>query len=173
MRQQVIAGLLEALPFFGSLVPSRRHALAALMTIQYYDSGAVIFREGDPASGVFFIASGQVRIGKGEGEGQVRFERFLATLEAGDVFGELSLLLDEPRTAGALVTRPAELFKLDRAKFLGLLEARDELSWHLYQVLLQQASERLRDAVQTGSRAQTGPADTAAMVAGLSRITWR
>lgn len=165
--------VLRAASFFSDLDDSELERIAELVEPVDLPKGQVLFSEGSPSDAVYFIVSGQVRVGKGQGEGPTRFERFLATLEAGDVFGELSLLLDEPRTAGVLASEPTRLLRLGRDRFLGLLEARDELSWHLHQVLLVQASERLRDAVTTGARPQTGPADTQAMINGLVRLSWR
>ena len=47
LQVTVIEGMLASLPFFGTLVPSRRLGLAGLMTISWHDMSSVIFREGD------------------------------------------------------------------------------------------------------------------------------
>lgn len=57
--------------------------------------GAVIVREGDPGDAAYMIVSGQCRAYRTVG-GQ---QETLAMMGAGEVFGEMALLLDEPRAA--------------------------------------------------------------------------
>jgi CRP-like cAMP-binding protein len=57
-------------------------------------AGAVIFREGDKADGLFIIKSGQVGIRLGN--------RTLAELTVNNIFGEMALIDDAPRSATAV-----------------------------------------------------------------------
>jgi CRP-like cAMP-binding protein len=57
----------------------------------------VLFREGDPGEEMFFIRSGTILVSKVVSG---RVEQILSRLQAGDVFGEMSVFGDEPiRTA--------------------------------------------------------------------------
>ena len=62
------------------------------------DPGEVIFREGDPGDNLYLVLAGQVIVTK-------RFagvgEEALAFLERGDIFGEMALIDEQPRSAGA------------------------------------------------------------------------
>ncbi len=60
-----------------------------------FPPGAVIIREGDVGDAAYMIVSGQCRAYRTVGAGQ----ETLAVMGAGDVFGEMALLLDEPRAA--------------------------------------------------------------------------
>ncbi len=57
--------------------------------------GTVIFREGDVGDAAYMIVSGKCRAYRAVQGGQ----ETLAVMDSGDVFGEMALLLDEPRAA--------------------------------------------------------------------------
>lgn len=155
---------------FATLDEDELQRLSELLRPIEVEKGQLLFAEGTPSDAVYFVESGEVRIGKGEGMPPSRFARFLATLGPGDVFGELSLVLDQPRTAGALVTESGLLFRMDKADFEALLEARDEFSWHLQQALLVQASARLRDAL---AQVVEDPAESSVMGDRILSFGWR
>lgn len=73
--------------------------------------GQVLFKEGDPGRTMYIIHSGKVRITKGPEK------RVLATLGAGEFFGEMAILLQQPRGATAEIAEDAELLELDKKKF--------------------------------------------------------
>jgi serine/threonine-protein kinase len=60
-----------------------------------FEPGARIIREGDIGDAAYMIVSGRCRAYRAVGDGQ----ETLAMMGAGDVFGEMALLLDEPRAA--------------------------------------------------------------------------
>jgi CRP-like cAMP-binding protein len=55
----------------------------------------------------------------------------LRTLGPGEVFGEIGLLSNVPRTATVTATAPGRLFALDRTGFLGLVDAGPGLTTQL------------------------------------------
>ena len=60
-----------------------------------YAAGETIIREGDTSTEMFIIQEGKVAVTKRIGDNEV----FLATLQRGDFFGEMSLLESLPRNA--------------------------------------------------------------------------
>ncbi len=60
-----------------------------------FPPGSVIIREGDVGDAAYMIVSGTCRVSRQTGDGQEN----IGTMGAGDVFGEMALLLDEPRAA--------------------------------------------------------------------------
>ncbi len=72
--------------------------------------GAVIIREGDVGDAAYMIVSGTCRAFRTVGD---RTET-LATMSAGEVFGEMALLLDERRAASVEATTPVTLLVLDK-----------------------------------------------------------
>jgi len=81
------------------LIRSRCH-------IRYYKKDEHIFREGEPGIGLYIILEGKVEIYKQSTDKKT----ILSTLEKGDFFGELGLLLtDKPRSASAIAIEPTTL----------------------------------------------------------------
>jgi CRP-like cAMP-binding protein len=64
-------------------------------TVQY-PAGAIIFRQGYPGDHAYIVQQGEVDIFLEEID---RTETHLATLGAGEMFGELALLEEKPRSA--------------------------------------------------------------------------
>jgi len=60
-----------------------------------FSPGEIIIREGDVGDAAYMIVAGRCRAYRNLGDGQ----ETLATMGTGDVFGEMALLLDEPRAA--------------------------------------------------------------------------
>ncbi|HEY3495169.1 MAG TPA: protein kinase [Polyangiaceae bacterium] len=78
---------------------------------QAYADGQLVIREGDTGEAAYIIVSGRCRAFRKADDG----EETLATMGPGDVFGEMALLLDEPRAASVVAVEPCTLLVLDRA----------------------------------------------------------
>ena len=96
---------------------------------KFIKAGSVIFREGDEAHELFVIKSGQVRIQLGN--------RSLAELSANDVFGEMALIDNEPRSATALAVTDVELVAVSEKQFLFLVGQTPYFALKVMRVLAQ------------------------------------
>lgn len=79
----------------------------------YFHQGEVIFCEGDFGDRLFVIISGDVDI--------IRHGQAIASLKAGDVFGEMALISDEMRSAQALARTDVHAVGISRASFQQLV----------------------------------------------------
>ena len=80
----------------------------------HFKKGNVIFKEQDEGSKkIYFIDSGRVRIVKKVGDS----EATLAILDAGDFFGELSLITGNKRVASAVAVTDCKLHTMDKETF--------------------------------------------------------
>lgn len=86
-------------------------------------SGQVVFREGDQGSEMYIVESGAIDILRA-----ARGREPLATLGAGDFFGEMAILEDQPRFATAIARMPTRLLRIDRAAFPGLIASNVEIA---------------------------------------------
>ncbi len=77
---------------------------------QVFTPGTLIVREGDVGDAAYMISSGKCRAFRNVDGGQ----ETLATMEAGDVFGEMALLLDEPRAASVEAVDQVTALVLDK-----------------------------------------------------------
>ncbi len=89
------------------LIPSVRRAR--------FEPGETVFREGDEGRWVYFIESGEVQIIRGEeGPGDCQD---VARLGPTDVFGEIALVSDVPRTATARACSAVSTLRIPRTAF--------------------------------------------------------
>jgi CRP/FNR family cyclic AMP-dependent transcriptional regulator len=78
------------------------------------DAGTVIFREGDQGSEMFGIVDGEVEVRGGEALAQ--------RLGPREIFGEMALVDDSPRSATAVAAADTTLAIIDRHRFLFLVQ---------------------------------------------------
>jgi eukaryotic-like serine/threonine-protein kinase len=78
--------------------------------------GSLIIREGDPGDSAYMIVSGQCRAFRtiDAAQGSASGQETLATMGAGDVFGEMALILDEPRAASVEAVDQVTVLVLDK-----------------------------------------------------------
>ena len=76
---------------------------------RHLEEGEIVFDEGDEGSCLYFIQAGRIEISRSGIAGP----RGIARLGPGDFFGEMSVVLGEPRTARAVASGPAELLEID------------------------------------------------------------
>jgi CRP-like cAMP-binding protein len=104
---------LRAIPLFAELPKREFELLTRNSDLVEVPAGATLIREGDRGYEFFAIAEGEVEISQGGTP--------IATEGAGDVFGELALLHDIPRTATVKAKTPARLYVLTDRAFRSLL----------------------------------------------------
>ena len=127
---------LENIPLFHGLNAAELSAARAAAQLRRFAPGEIIFPEGSPGDGVWFVKSGLVEIFSGAVERKV-FSR----LGPGEIFGEMAVVEDKPRSAAAAAASDSEAWFLPREKMLALLENSPRLAF----ALLQHISRRLRD----------------------------
>jgi hypothetical protein len=103
--------LIEKVPLFRHADAALRNALLMSLQPLVFVPGSFVVREGEVATGVFFVSSGELAITTEGGT------RHLGVLEAGDYFGDLSLLLGERRTGSVQATTHCDLFFLSSGDF--------------------------------------------------------
>ena len=102
--------LLQQTSIFGPLPYVTLRRLAASLEEHQALEGEAVITQGEPGELVYVIAAGRVCVSR---DGQV-----IRELGPGDVFGELALMLDVPRTATVTALQPVRLRALAREPFL-------------------------------------------------------
>ena len=93
-----------------------------------YGTQEKILTRGDATEALYFLRSGQVEVLMPDDDGK---QHCLATLGAGETFGERALLTGEPRTADVIACTPVEVFKLERDSFNTMLQHCPEIHANL------------------------------------------
>lgn len=99
---------------------SREDARDIFPVMRSYERGATICREGDVADGVYFLDRGCLGVSVLGDHGE-RLD--IAKLEAGEVFGEISLIEGLPRSATVHVVEDSEVAFLPRDQFQAFIES--------------------------------------------------
>jgi CRP/FNR family cyclic AMP-dependent transcriptional regulator len=110
--------VLAEVPMFQLLDEQERGTLAELLESRHFDRGQTIFSFGDTGEEMYIMRSGKVEVFVETTEGD---KIVLGEFQAGDIFGEISMLDGGPRTASAIVIDDAELLALSRDHLLDLL----------------------------------------------------
>ena len=99
-----------------------------------YRDNTMIFCEFEPGNELFIIQNGKVKITK-----IVNEEVLLAVLKQGDIFGEMALLDNKPRSASAITFGDVEVLAINKSNFENMVQAQPQLATRLIQLL----SERI------------------------------
>ena len=117
------------------------------MKTERFPSGKLVFSEGDPGSEAFRILQGSVEISIREGSHKV----VLAKLGAGEIFGEMAMIEQRPRSASVRALEELEVEVITREDFSATLEDSGEaLVPYLTGIFerLRVTNERLRSALK-------------------------
>ncbi len=139
--------LLAGIEFFALLQEQDRQALADVVDAISLKTGETLFNAGEPGESLFVVRSGSVELFIKDTVGQ---KIVLTISEAGDLFGELSLLDSGPRTATAVALTDTELLMLDRDDLLLLFQKRPDAALNMLaamSTMTRKADELLRTRV--------------------------
>jgi len=102
-----------------------------------YPKDQYIFIEGDHGRNMYYILNGRVRLEKRAGQ----VKKVLAELEPGAYFGEMSALIDAPRTASAIASEDCHLAAIDGDTFRQIIRESGEMSLFM----LKEFSRRIKN----------------------------
>jgi CRP/FNR family transcriptional regulator, cyclic AMP receptor protein len=95
---------LKAIPLFSELSPEEARRLAVFATETSVAAAQILMKEGDYSTELIAIEEGTADV--------VRGGKKIASLEQGDLIGEMGLLSREPRNADVIATSPMRVIKL-------------------------------------------------------------
>jgi CRP/FNR family cyclic AMP-dependent transcriptional regulator len=139
---------LSRTPFFADASPDLLAGVAAAAVARQLVRGDVLFKEGDPPDALYLVTKGRVAIVMSNSID--RRESVVALMEPGDLFGELGLLDEGPRSAQARALEPSELLEVPFEPVREMLDADPRLLWNVTRLLatrLRVMDEVLADSV--------------------------
>ena len=106
--------LLRTVPLFSELNDDAINSLGRLAARRKYPKDTVVFFENEEGDSLFMILEGRIKVTILGDDGR---EIILTMLGSGDLFGEMALLDNEPRSATAIAVEESELLLLHRNDF--------------------------------------------------------
>jgi CRP-like cAMP-binding protein len=103
-----------------------------------FQPGEMIFCEFEPGDDFFLIQKGKVKISKIVKD----TEKTMDILEAGDIFGEMAILEEQPRSASATAIENVTALHFNRANFVTLMSSQPQLAFKLLVIF----TKRIYDA---------------------------
>lgn len=105
-----------------------------------FSAGDLLLSEGQESAGIYVLRSGRVCVEKRATSPR----RIIATLEPGEVFGEVPFIDNQRVSASVVAIEPTEVDLLGKSEVISLLSSVPGLSSRFYQSLALKLSERLR-----------------------------
>jgi len=102
--------ILSKIPLFAGLQSQDYQQLLGICKISRYRVGDVVFRENEPSTGMYVQLSGETELESSENGSVFR-------AGPGDLFGEMGVISQSPRTASATISQDAMLLELNKDKF--------------------------------------------------------
>jgi len=138
-----IVELLARVPVFSTLELGDLERIAELAVPRTFDSGQVVFREGDASDTCYIVRAGHARAVREHSDGRIIT---LATFGPGDIFGELAMFEDELRSATVEAVHPTEVVAILGRDMRRLMARHPDISMRLVVALgrrLRETNERL------------------------------
>ena len=140
--------MLASTDFFADADPATLDTLAAAGAERRLVRGDVLFDEGDPPDALYVVTGGRLAIAIANPID--RRESVVALMEPGDLFGEMGMLDDQPRSAMARALEPSTVLEIPFAPVLEMFDERPKLLWNVTRLLAQRLrvmDEALADSV--------------------------
>ena len=139
--------LLKQSPIFSMVNTDDLRLVAQALETQQFFKGDRIFEINDQGDHLYILISGKVGISI---DPDASASTYIVTLEAGDCFGEMNLLDNQPRSASAHVLEDAEVLSLDKTRLKGLMQSYPEISIGMLRSLslrLREANRKIMDGI--------------------------
>jgi adenylate cyclase len=133
-------------PLFRGLNPELVAEIGRAAISRTYKKGEIIYQKGDSAGALFVLVSGGVVQEAYTEDGK---ELRLRSLSPGDVFGEIGVLDFGPRQESARTTENSELLRIDRQRFMLILQSSQELCFRVFAMLCGQVRGAMEDLEDT------------------------
>jgi len=134
--------------FFADAHPDALRRISDAGTELHLIRGDVLFNEGDPPESLYLVLRGRIAIALANPID--RRESVVALMEADDLFGEMGMLDDGPRSAMARALEPTTVLSIPYQPIFEMFDENPKLLWNVTRLLAQRirvTDEALADSV--------------------------
>ena len=141
------SNFLGKIPLFQELEPARLKLLAFTSEMVNFQSGEILFKAGEPGDCAYVVMEGTVEI-----LSSIDSTAVVGELQINQIFGELALLNDEPRSATLRAQGDLKVMKISESLFLELIHESPGLALNVVRQLSQKLAASHEHAEQLRER---------------------
>lgn len=138
--------ILKTCVLFSDLDSQSISELAAIANAKSFESGAIIFSEGDESRSFYILSEGSLDLVKISPDGR---ERLARSVKKGEVFAEAAVFSGDSYPATAIARSACRIFAIEKHAFISLVRRNPEVSFKIMGVmarLLRHLNSLLADA---------------------------
>jgi len=124
--------VLSAVPYFAELDPATLKTVVRAAIRREYETGQVVFGEGEPCAGLYVVQDGWLKVVKLSPDGR---EQVLRIVSAGETFNEVSVFTTAPNPATVVALEPSTVWIIQRKVMLQLLDQHSGMARRILQNL--------------------------------------
>jgi CRP/FNR family transcriptional regulator, cyclic AMP receptor protein len=129
------------IPMFRNVDPKRLRLFAFMGETLTYRAGERLFERGDEGNAAYIIIDGTVDVLVPVEDG----ETAVAALGSKEIFGEMAVLCDQPRSTAIAARTDLTVLRLQRSAFLNLLREFPDIALELIKVLASRLESTTRE----------------------------
>lgn len=133
---QETSKILSGVSYFKGLDPRTLETISRSAFHHDYDPGQLVILEGEPASGLYVIQYGWLKVSKISIDGREQILQFLGN---GDVFNAVSVFTGTPNPASVTALEATRIWRIGRDAMLQLLDTHP----HLARLIIQDLADRV------------------------------
>jgi CRP/FNR family cyclic AMP-dependent transcriptional regulator len=130
---------LKTFPLFQGLTDEVLAMVAHCAMMRRFPRGQAVVLAGDCSDFVYFVLTGSLKVVVSDEEGR---EVILSILGQGELFGEMAIFGEQPRSASVVAVTPSDLVMISKQDFRQIMKDNFEVAWRIMCNL----AERLRNA---------------------------
>jgi CRP/FNR family transcriptional regulator, cyclic AMP receptor protein len=130
---------LRTFPLFQGLPDATLEGVARSAMMRRFPRGQAVVHAGDRTDYVYFVLTGSLKVVVSDEDGR---EVILSILGQGELFGEMGIFGEHPRSASVVAVVPSDLVMLAKNDFRHLMHDNFEVAWRMMCNL----ADRLRNA---------------------------
>ncbi len=115
---RIEAQRLRDIPLLSLLSDDLLEKVSSLFETEHFEAERLVVKEGDPGDKFYIIAHGKAEAYRDLPDGE---RRRLTVMSDGDIFGEMALMRNTPRTASVQTLAPSDFLTLSRKDFIEIL----------------------------------------------------
>jgi voltage-gated potassium channel len=133
--------VLSAAGIFGHADDDTLRDLAKELRPMLFAPGDIVCRMGEPGDAMYFVNNGTLEVVNAE-------QRTIALLEEGDMFGEIALLFDQPRTATVRARDYCDVYALEKQGFNAVLANHPLFQQHIRAMAKERQNTESHDSLE-------------------------